>query len=141
VKVPSLAAQLGLSERLILPGDVSARSLHALYSGTMAFVYPSVYEGFGMPVLEAMAAGAPVITSDRSSLPEVAGDAALLVDPTSVSSVAQALRVVLGSEDRRAQLRAAGLARAATFTWRRTAEGMLRSFERAIRLHTEGGTS
>ena len=94
-----------------------------------------------MPVLEAMAAGAPVITSDRSSLPEVAGDAAVLVDPTSVSAVAQALRMVLGSEGRRAQMRAAGLARAATFTWRSTAEGMLCSFERAIRLHTEGGTS
>jgi glycosyltransferase involved in cell wall biosynthesis len=141
VKVPSLAAQLGLSERLILPGDVSARSLHALYSSALALVYPSVYEGFGMPVLEAMAAGAPVITSDRSSLPEVAGDAAALVDPTSASAVAQALREVLGSEGRRAQMRAAGLARAATFTWRRTAEGMLRSFERAIRLRAEGGTS
>lgn len=141
VKVPTLAAHLGLSERLILPGDVSARSLNALYSGTMALVYPSIYEGFGMPVLEAMAAGAPVITSDRSSLPEVAGDAAVLVDPTSVPVVEQALREVLGNEGRRAQMRAAGFARAATFTWRRTAEGMMRSFEHAIRLRAAGAAS
>lgn len=141
VNVPSLAVQLGLSARLILPGDVSAKSLHALYSGTMALVYPSLYEGFGMPVLEAMAAGAPVITSDRSSLPEVAGDAAVLVDPTSVFAVAQALREILGSEVRRAQMRTAGFARVATFTWRNTAKGMLQSFERAIQLHTEGATS
>jgi len=139
--VPSLAAKLGLTERLMLPGDVSPRSLHALYSGAMVLVYPSLYEGFGMPILEAMAAGTPVITSDRSSLPEVAGDAAVLVDPTSVSAVAQALREVLGNEVRRAEMRAAGLARAATFTWRRTAEGMLCSFQRAIRLRAESSTS
>jgi len=141
VDVPSLAAKLGLTERLILPGDVGPQSLHALYSGAIVFVYPSLYEGFGMPILEAMAAGVPVITSDRSSLPEVAGDAAVLVDPTSVSAVAQALREVLGNERRRAQMRAAGLARAATFTWRRTAEGMMHSFERAIRLRAESSTS
>ena len=141
VDVPSLAAKLGLSERLILPGDVSARSLNALYSGATALVFLSLYEGFGMPILEAMAAGAPVIASDRSSLPEVAGDAAVLTDPTSVSAVAQALREVLLNDRRRAQMKAAGFERAATFTWRRTAEGMMRSFERAVRLRAESGTS
>ncbi len=123
---------LGLRGHVRFLDDVSSDDLVALYSGAEALVYPSVYEGFGMPVLEAMACGAPVITSDRSSLPEVAGDAALLADPESTEELASAIRRVTTDSALRDQLRAAGLERAATFTWKRTAEGMLASFERAL---------
>jgi glycosyltransferase involved in cell wall biosynthesis len=84
------AERLGLADRLHLLGDVSAESLPGLLAGATAFVYPSVYEGFGMPVLEAMASGAPVVASDTWSIPQVAGDAALLVDPTDPSVIAAA---------------------------------------------------
>lgn len=132
---------LGLSEHVRILDDVDAGDLQALYSGALAFVYPSVYEGFGMPVLEAMACGCPVITSNRSSLPEVAGDAALLVDPTSADEIAAAITLLLEDGDKRRHLRAAGLARAAHFTWRRTAEGMLASFDRALATYARGGNA
>jgi glycosyltransferase involved in cell wall biosynthesis len=80
-------------------------------------VYPSLYEGFGLPVLEAMACGTPVITSNRASLPEVAGDAALLVDPTQPEALAAAMTSILNDAELRRTLRAKGLARAHTFTW------------------------
>ena len=92
------AEQLGLSSRVHFVGDVPQSDLLALYTGCAAFVYPSIYEGFGMPVLEAMACGAPVICSSTSSLPEVAGDAALSVDPTSPEQLAAALVRVLCNE-------------------------------------------
>ena len=126
------AAALGLHERLCLVGDVSSDDLVALYSGALALVYPSVYEGFGMPVLEAMACGCPVITADRSSLPEVAGDAALLVDPTSAEQLAQAIALVATDSAERARLAVAGSARVKGFTWRRTAEEMMAAFEQAL---------
>ena len=126
------ALTLGLGARLKVLDDISTEDLVALHSGALAFVYPSVYEGFGMPVLEAMACGCPVITADRSSLPEVAGDAALLVDPTSADKLAEAIALVATDPGERARLAAAGSARARGFTWRRTAEGMLASFEWAL---------
>ncbi|MCW5882876.1 MAG: glycosyltransferase, partial [Anaerolineae bacterium] len=85
------------------------------------FVYPSRYEGFGLPLLEAMACGTPVITSTASSLPEVVGDAGMQVEATDVDALAEAVRQALADVDLRADLRARGLARAATFTWQRTA--------------------
>jgi len=100
---------------------VSERDKLALLSGATALAYPSLYEGFGFPVLEAFAAGVPVLTSDVSSLPEVAGDAAVLVDPGDVDAVAAALTELIVDEDLRAVLSAAGLARAAGFTWEATA--------------------
>lgn len=102
-------------------GFVPDDELAALYRGCAAFAYPSLYEGFGLPVLEAMAAGAPVLTSDVSSLPEVAGDAALLVDPTSVEAIRDGLTRLLRDPVLRRALQGRGRARAAEYSWERTA--------------------
>ena len=104
----SAVRELGYVEEALLPG---------LYAGAAAFTLPSLYEGFGLPVLEAMASGAPVVASDRGALPEVCGDAALLVDPTNPEALSGAILAVIGNE----RMREAGLARARTFTWERTA--------------------
>jgi len=126
------AVSLGLRARLRVLDDVGSEDLVALYCGALAFVYPSVYEGFGLPLLEAMACGCPVITSDCSSLPEVAGDAALLVDPLRPGRLAEAIARVATDPGEHARLAAAGSARVFKFTWRRTAEGMLAAFELAL---------
>jgi len=109
----------------VLLGRVAEDELRALYAGAACFVYPSLYEGFGLPVLEAMAAGAPVVTSNLSSLPEVAGAAALLVDPRDPAALGAAIGRVLTDDALAARLRAAGRARAATFSWERTARETL----------------
>ncbi len=105
-------------------GFVSDEELAALYAGCAVFCYPSLYEGFGLPVLEAMCAGAPVVTSNISSLPEVAGGAALLVDPLSSEAIARGLASLLTDAAERTRLAAAGRARAAQFSWERTAAGL-----------------
>lgn len=112
---------LNLQSSIVWLGRVPEADLPALYSAAAAFVFPSLYEGFGLPVLEAMACGAPVICSAVSSLPETAGDAALLVDPTDVDALAAALARVLVEPGLAADLRARGFAQAARFTWERTA--------------------
>jgi glycosyltransferase involved in cell wall biosynthesis len=99
--------------------------LPALYGGAQAFVYPSLYEGFGLPVLEAMACGTPVVTSNVTSMPEIAGDAALLVSPFSVSSIADGLYAILTNTDLRDRLRERGRERAASFSWETTASETL----------------
>jgi glycosyltransferase involved in cell wall biosynthesis len=106
-------------------GRVSDRELAGLYRLCTVFCYPSLYEGFGLPVLEALQAGAPVVTSNVSSLPEVAGDAARYVDPRSVDQIRAALIELLGSEEAREALRARAQAQAAQFSWDRTAEQIL----------------
>ena len=108
-----------------LLGYVPDEDLASLYAGATAFAFPSLAEGFGLPVLEAMAAGTPVLTSDRSSLPEVAGDAALLVDPTDVGAIRAALERLLSDAELRAELAVRGTDRAARFTWRETARHTL----------------
>ncbi len=131
----AIAAQihrLGLADGVHVAGRVPEEDLPALYNGADLFVFPSLYEGFGLPVLEAMACGVPVVTADRSSLPEVAGDAALLVDPTDVEAIAAALRRVLADEALAASLRARGLARAATFSWERTARETVAVYESVL---------
>jgi glycosyltransferase involved in cell wall biosynthesis len=98
---------------------VPEEDLPALYAGAMAVVYPSLYEGFGLPVLEAMASGAPVITSSTTSLPEVAGEAGVLVDPSNTGEIAEAIRTVVNDTGMRERMRTAGLERAREFTWER----------------------
>ena len=110
---------------MIFPGFVPDEDLPALYSATDLFVFPSLYEGFGLPVLEAMACGAPVVTSNTSSLPEVAGGAALLVDPNSVDALARAMREVLDNKTLRDDLRARGPKQAARFSWETAARETL----------------
>jgi glycosyltransferase involved in cell wall biosynthesis len=113
-------------------GYVEAEDLQALYSGAEVFVFPSFWEGFGLPVLEAMACGTPVVASNVSSIPEVAGDAALLVDPTRPEEIADALVRLLRDSQLRADLVGRGSARAREFPWSRTAEATLDVYRQAI---------
>jgi glycosyltransferase involved in cell wall biosynthesis len=106
---------------IVRVGFVPAGELDAVYRGASMFVYPSVYEGFGLPVVEAMARGVPTITSNTSSLPEVVGDAAITVDPASVDALADAIRTVASEAAAAARLADAGRRRAASFTWDETA--------------------
>lgn len=123
-------------ERIRVTGRVSAPELHSLYVGAMIFAYPSLYEGFGLPLLEAMAAGVPVLTADRSSLPEVAGDAAVLVDPDSSEAIARGLLDLLDRPERRQELAEAGRGREAGFTWDRTADATIAIYRAAIEERT-----
>ena len=107
--------------RVVRTGYVSEGDKVALLSGAGALVYPSLYEGFGLPVLEAMACGTPVVTSDRSSLPEVAGEGALYVDPGDPEAIAAAIERVLSDGQLRTRLRETGMEQAARFTWEETA--------------------
>lgn len=107
-------------------GYVSDQHLPALYSGALAMVYPSLYEGFGLPPLEAMACGTPVVTSNCTSLPEVVADSAILVDPSDTASIADGMTRILGSAELRGDLRKRGLARARLFTWERSARDTLK---------------
>jgi glycosyltransferase involved in cell wall biosynthesis len=118
--------------RVLPTGWVDDVTLAALYRGARAFVFASRYEGFGFPILEAMSAGIPVVSSRATSLGEIAGDAALLVDPDDVAGMGVAMRRVLDEDDTRKDLIARGRARAATFTWRRTAELTRAVYERAL---------
>lgn len=123
---------LGLAKRVHFPGYVDDADLPALYSAATLFVYPSLYEGFGLPALEAMACGTPVVAANRSALPEVVGDAGLLVDPQDVSAIAGAIEGLLGDAACRAQLSAAGLARAAQFTWPGMARQLLTLYQKIL---------
>ena len=108
--------------RVELPGFVEQRDLSALYCAADAFVFPSYYEGFGLPVLEAMACGCPVITANNSSLPEVGGDAAEYCDANDIDSISDAMRRVLSNGELREQMTERGFAQAAKFSWKKTAE-------------------
>jgi glycosyltransferase involved in cell wall biosynthesis len=124
------AEALGLGDTIHFLGPVPEDDLPALYAGALAFVFPSLYEGFGLPVLEAMACGTPVACSNTSSLPEIVGDAALTFDPTSADAIAGALTCLLADADLRADRRKRGLRQAATFSWERTAQQTLALYRR-----------
>ena len=106
--------------------------LPAFYNGAACFVYPSLYEGFGLPVLEAMACGTPVVTSDRGALAELAGGAAMLVDPESVEALQEALTRVLTDAPRAAELGRRGLERSRQFSWNETARRTLEVYREAM---------
>lgn len=127
-----LVKELGLQDRVRFTGYVPEAVLPDLYAGARLFVYPSLSEGFGLPVLEALACAAPVVTGNSSSLPEVAGDAALLVDASSASELTRAMRQVLESKKLRDELRAKGPKQAAKFSWERTAQQTLAVYESVL---------
>ena len=115
-------AELGLAERVKFLDYVPYADLPKLLGQAIALVYPSLWEGFGLPLLEAMACGTPVISSNCAALAEVAGDAALLVDPLKVAEIAEAMQLVATDGEARSQLRELGLARSRTFSWQKTGE-------------------
>ena len=120
---PRLAARRhGVEDRVVVTGSVDEGDKAALYSAADVFAFPSLYEGFGIPALEAMACGTPVIASDTSALPEVVGDAGVLVNPLDVDALTAQLGGLLDSPERRADLSARGLERARRFTWAKVAE-------------------
>ncbi len=122
--------ELALTDQVIITGFVPDDDLPALYAGADVFVFPSIYEGFGLPVLEAMACGTPVVCSNASSLPEVAGEAALMVDAGDVAGLASAIRRVIEDHDLRASLSARGVVQAQRFTWEETARRTLTVYEK-----------
>lgn len=124
--------RLDLAEYVHFTGYVEDADLPALYNAAELFIFPSLYEGFGLPPLEAMACGTPVITSNISSLPEVVDDAALTVDPHEVNQLASAIERVLTDTMLQTELRRRGIARAAEFTWERTARETLALYERVL---------
>lgn len=126
------AAELGITDDTRFLGWVSPADLEGLFGLASCFVFPSLYEGFGLPVLEAMARGLPVACSDRGALHEVAVDAALIFDPESPRSIAAAVEELVHDASSRARLRAAGLERARRFSWPETARATLRSYEAAL---------
>jgi glycosyltransferase involved in cell wall biosynthesis len=126
------ARKLGIEDDVRILGWVDEPEIEAFYAAASCFVFPSLYEGFGLPVLEAMQRGVPVASSNRSSLPEVAGDAALLFDPESTQEIAQAMEKLLAGGEEVERLKEAGRARAAAFTWDATARATAESYERAL---------
>ena len=113
-------------------GYVSDSDLPALYAGATLFVYPSLYEGFGLPILEAMACGTPVITSSTSSMPEVAGEAATLCDPTDPEELANAIHTLIRNKPLREYMITKGIARAAEFSWEKTARDTIAVYEKIM---------
>jgi glycosyltransferase involved in cell wall biosynthesis len=128
----AVAAEAGMPDAVTLLGRVSEARLHALYRGATALVYPSLYEGFGLPVLEAMASGTPVLASRAASMPEVLGDAGVLLDPLDAAAWAQAIVDVVNDEALRRRMSSAGQARAAAFTWERTARATLAVYREVV---------
>ena len=135
--LPALARELGVAKTIVFPGPIASADLPALIRGATAFAYPSRYEGFGLPPLEAMACGVPVVACNTSSLPEVVGDAAILVDPDDSRALGAALLTVVVNEDVAQDLRRKGLAQAAKFSWEKTARETVEVYEE---VHRHAGT-
>ena len=120
---------LGIDKDIIFTGYIPEKDLPSLYNSAELFVYPSFYEGFGLPPLEAMACGTPVITSNTSSLPEVVGNAGIMVDPNNVNQLADAMYKVLTDDNLRRDMIKKGLKRAKMFSWKKTAKETLKVYE------------
>jgi glycosyltransferase involved in cell wall biosynthesis len=131
--------QLGLASHVHFTGYAPAEHLPLLYNAAEAFVYPSLYEGFGLPVLEAMACGAAVVTSNTSSLPEVIGDAGLTVDPHDSEQIGDAILQVLTDRELREHMRARAMERAASFTWARTAQETVAVYRQVLGQEVSAG--
>ena len=127
-------AGLGIADHLVFTGYVPDNELAWLYANCFAFLFPSLFEGFGLPVLEAMSLGAAVVTSDTSSLPEVAGEAALLVDPLDVAALSRAMAALSGDSALRDGLRQRALARSGLFSWEATARVVLGTYDKVLSL-------
>jgi glycosyltransferase involved in cell wall biosynthesis len=124
---------LGLQQRVHFPGHVEHNDLGVLYSMARAMAYPSLYEGFGLPCVEAMSCATPVIASDRSSLAELAADCALIVDPESVDSIAEALKSICTDGEQHKMLAERGLERARHFSWLTTAKKTVEVYNQTVR--------
>ena len=133
------AERNALGNDLLFTGYVPEPDLAGLYSGAICFVYPSYFEGFGLPVVEAMQCGVPVIAGNLTSLPEIVGEAGLLFDPFDTQALVSALKHVLDDAEYRASLRAKGLAKAKQFNWRTTARLTLGVYERVVKRKKTGG--
>lgn len=131
-KIRQRAAQLGIGDQVLLLGHVAQEALPAIYQGANLFLYPTLYEGFGLPVVEAMASGVPVITSNTSSLKEIAEGYAHLVDPLNLEAMAKAIAQCMADDNHRKALAKLGLRRAQDFRWSRTAERTLAIYTEAI---------
>ena len=131
--------RLGLRERVRFLGLVPTHDLVALYNAASLFIYPSLYEGFGLPVLEAMACGCPIITSNISSLPEVVGDAGIMVDPHDVAQITHAIESLCKDKQKHTWYKNKGLERAKQFSWQRCAKETLEIYSRAINNHSHHG--
>jgi glycosyltransferase involved in cell wall biosynthesis len=127
--IQALVDQLALHNRVILPGYVQDADLPLLYNLADLFVYPSSYEGFGLPPLEAMACGTPVIVSNNSSLPEVTGDAAILIDPLNIKDMTDTMYQVLNNEKLRHSMAEKGITQARKFSWEQTAKETLAVYQ------------
>jgi alpha-1,3-rhamnosyl/mannosyltransferase len=136
-KIRQRAEQLGIGDHVKLLGHVAEEALPAVYQGSELFLYPTLYEGFGLPVIEAMASGVPVITSNGSSLKEIAEGYAHLVDPLDVDAIADAIGQCMSDPDHRASLAKLGRRRAEDFHWRRTAERTLEVYRGAITAYSQ----
>jgi glycosyltransferase involved in cell wall biosynthesis len=128
--------ETGIEDSVILTGYVPEPDLPALYSGAVCFVYPSYFEGFGLPPLEAMKCGTPVIVGNRTSLPEVVGDAGISVDPFDVDGLALAIERVIADPELQQELAAKGLARASLFSWQETARRTLDVYKQVVQKST-----
>jgi glycosyltransferase involved in cell wall biosynthesis len=118
-----------IKKRVVLTGFVSRRQLKLIYQNAVCFLFPSIYEGFGFPILEAMSCGSPVITSKTASMPEVAGDAAMLVDPNDAGAIASAMKEMMTNTALRDSLISKGYRRLDNFSWEKCAQETLRVFE------------
>lgn len=127
-----VAKKLGIIRKVIFTGWVPEEDKPALFSGAVAFVFPSLYEGFGLPVAEALACGTPVIASNRSSLPEVVGEGGILVEPTDVQALSEAMEALLVDDALRAELQQKALIQAAKFSWKKTALETLAVYRKVV---------